>query len=188
MVPFLKGKEDITFKELYDITGRELDIWVFDIINYEFIKLSHNTTPNISVVDACVLTSSAFPIFKPTKMKINNKDRIILDGAFYNWFPIDQYDPEETIGFTLKQKQKIRYTIHNSIVSLISFLYNIYTYQNDRIIDLLLQKYKDKGYKYFMIDLKEIFNISSFDLLKITNDLKYKKYLYGYETEINIEI
>lgn len=99
----------VTFKELYEITGKHLVIVAVNIVNKYPCEYSHELTPDYPVVDA-VCASMSIPIaFKPTfsdakvNFSKNTKYRnelnfllrhngFILDGGALNNLPIHAFD------------------------------------------------------------------------------------------------
>lgn len=70
---------DVTFKELYDKTKKEITIIGSEMSNeLAPIEFNHIKCPNMKIVKACAISSAVFPFFRPVFM---NK-RIYLDGAF----------------------------------------------------------------------------------------------------------
>jgi predicted acylesterase/phospholipase RssA len=87
------GKEDITFKELYDEYKKELVVCTFNATQNETQYFSYTLSPSMSCIEALRL-SSAIP-FVFTKQYY--KDELYLDGAITNNFPIQQiYTPYTT--------------------------------------------------------------------------------------------
>ena len=85
---FLNSKDidvNISLKNLYEITKIELYFYGTKINNYSLQELSHKTTPDMSVITACKISSSIPPIFGP--VKYNNE--YYLDGGIFNNYPVN---------------------------------------------------------------------------------------------------
>lgn len=170
-----------TFAELYDATQNNLEIFVFEGTEYKFIKLSKDTTPSFKVLDACLI-SSLFPIhFKTKTIKLKDKELVFMDGGMYNWFPLDQYDKEKSIGVTLKLGLGANFS-GTFIEKALGYI----DVSVDRIQELLLEKYQNAKRKYIVIDLGELANVGAFDFDKFTEEYKDKLYEKGYlETSLS---
>ena len=97
--------KSITFKELYDITGKELGLLSFCLQTSSSVLLDYNSSPNLSIVKA-VRMSSAIPfIFKP----ISYDGRLYVDGFISDNTPADfvKY-PDHCLGFHVAPN--VRYT------------------------------------------------------------------------------
>src|SRR5579875_2410118 len=99
---------DITFAELYDITGNHLVITTTSLNTFETLYLSRSTYPYMKVRDA-IKVSCIFPIiFQPVTMKdpsIPQGKRLLLDGGLLDNLPINACDilkDGEIIGFNRK--------------------------------------------------------------------------------------
>jgi predicted acylesterase/phospholipase RssA len=79
-----KLSQDLTMKELYDLTGINFVVYSTSFKKFEFIKFSHIDTPDFKVLDA-VYTSSALPPFMcPFKFK----DDLYFDGGLFANYPV----------------------------------------------------------------------------------------------------
>jgi predicted acylesterase/phospholipase RssA len=74
-----------TMKQLYDITGKDLLICVSAILRRTRIIISHNTYPDLSVIDALDMSTRLPIIFSP----ILFENDLCVDGGIVSHFPID---------------------------------------------------------------------------------------------------
>ena len=92
------GRRDLTFRELYENRGRHLRVCAANLTRNESRYFSPDTTPDLGVVDA-VLMSMAVPIiFAPVRYDGD----LYVDGAFLDSFPMSGLDPACTIGVRLQ--------------------------------------------------------------------------------------
>ena len=91
---------DITMKEFYEKTGIEFYIYSVDINAFELECISHKTSPNMSLIDACYTSCSLPILFKP--LTFENKS--FVDGGIFLNYPILEClntmnaDPNEVLG------------------------------------------------------------------------------------------
>ena len=91
---------DLTFKELYDLTGRELIIVGTNVNKGIPIFYNIKDYPDTKIVDA-IRVSASFPgIYTPV---IENNNHHLIDGCILEPYPLDYFDnPDEVIGFLIK--------------------------------------------------------------------------------------
>lgn len=86
------GNADITFKELYDLTGRELCIVVTNL-NKMCAEYCHpKTTPDLPVRLAVRMTMSFPVLYQPVECEINGVKSLYSDGGILDQFPIHVFD------------------------------------------------------------------------------------------------
>lgn len=93
------GKCDYTFKELYELTGKQLILVGVNVNKQKPEYFCEKLTPNMSVIKA-IKISTSFPfIFDPVK----HNDMLYIDGGIMNNFPIEYfgYENPETLGINL---------------------------------------------------------------------------------------
>jgi len=90
---------DTTLAGLYAYSGIDLHVYTAKVNSFEYVDMSHETHPDVKVIDA-VYMSSAIPfIFKPVK----HEDLHYADGAIIRNYPFDNFRkahisaPEDTI-------------------------------------------------------------------------------------------
>lgn len=167
--------KNITFEDLYKYTGMELDVYSFEGTEYKFYKFNRNNTPNVKVVDACFISSLIPIIFESKRLKVNNKELVFMDGAVYNWSPLDQYDKEKSIGITILPL--LGSVSGASVIEKIAIIPDILF---DRLQELLLRKYYSEGRMFYLVNLKYMFDISSVDFEKINIETRNRLYDRGY--------
>jgi predicted acylesterase/phospholipase RssA len=147
--------KDYTFKQLYDDTNKELNLFATCVEDKTLWKFSHNSNENVPIWKA-ILSSSNIPfIFAP--VEINNNT--FIDGAVINVYPIN-YVPDneinETLGLYVEYNHILDINYLNNIPNLkyyleILFLYIVhkcnYSYKNTIKISLP-DKYKNYAYKF----------------------------------------
>jgi predicted acylesterase/phospholipase RssA len=89
LLPVLKSvglKRDITFKELYEHSGKKFNVYAFNINKWTSECFNHEETPDLEVLKG-VYMSASFPfLFSP--MYYNNS--YYIDGGLHIDCPIDQ--------------------------------------------------------------------------------------------------
>lgn len=86
--PLIKSSDferTITFKELYDTNGIDFSIYVTELNKLELIRMSYETTPNDSVIEAIYKSCAFPPLFKP----IIEDNCCYLDGGIFANYPLD---------------------------------------------------------------------------------------------------
>jgi len=111
--------EDITLKDLYNITKINCVFKTVNITKNDIIYLSHNTFPDLPVITAIKMTTCIPIIFKPIKYN----DDLYVDGGLSGNFPIE---------YNRKLKSKNYLGIHikllgnGQINNILDYLYHIY--------------------------------------------------------------
>ena len=103
-LPLFNGKDisvDTTMLELYEMTKKDVHIFVTEIHSLETIDISHKTHPDWRVIDAVYASSSVPVLFEP----LIKADKCYCDGGFLLNYPLqaclDQgVDPDEVLGIT----------------------------------------------------------------------------------------
>lgn len=154
---------DLTFKELYDLTGRELIIVGTNVNKGVPIFYNIKDYPDTKIVDA-IRVSASFPGIYTPVIKSNNHH--LIDGCILEPYPIDYFDnPDEVIGFLIKNnvpncKNMKEYKI-DSLKSYYMSIINI-------LLDAYLEKCFDGKHKHTIyIDKEDLEqNVMNFDLTK----------------------
>lgn len=156
---------DLTFKELYDLTGRELIIVGTNVNKGIPIFYNIKDYPDTKIVDA-IRVSASFPgVYTPV---IENNNHHLIDGCILEPYPIDYFDnPDEVIGFLIKNNvpncdSMKEYKI-DSLKSYYMGIINI-------LLDAYLEKCLDGKHKHTIyIDKEDLEqNVMNFDLTKET--------------------
>ena len=107
--------KNITFKELYDQTGKDLHTYSICVNTQELVRFDKENTPNCPIWKAVKMSMSIPLIFPP----ISYNNQLYIDGALKNGFPIDFYDKNKTISCQVTEKSKI------NINSFFDYMYNV---------------------------------------------------------------
>ena len=91
IITFKGFDEDITFKELYEKTSKEINLIGFSLKNNSTIILNYLNTPNMKIWEGAYITS-ALPILIPP---YEYNDDILIDGAMCDNFPMNKLKPDE---------------------------------------------------------------------------------------------
>nr|QFG74595.1 MAG: patatin-like phospholipase [Megaviridae environmental sample] len=113
---YLKLKvTDITFKQLYKITGKKLLIIGYNLTKNKEVVFSYRTTPNLSVLVGLKISCTIPFYFYPYKIK----NDIFLDGALINNFPIKYCNLSYTLGIY------IWYPINMDNFNMCTYIYTV---------------------------------------------------------------
>ncbi len=134
-----------TFKQLYDNYGKILIVPSYNITDNQKVYFSKETTPDIPITRACLLSSNIPFLFT----KAEYKGKCYIDGASFDYFPVDKLvsylenDPWITepkimaIKFEENEKQDINSLItytKNIIKCIINTTYTIPLYTDLGVI------------------------------------------------------
>jgi hypothetical protein len=89
---------NITFKELYVKTNKTIVITGTSLNTRDTFYFSHNTFPDMRVLEAVKISTSIPFFFTSTKLKISNIEHIMVDGAVLNNFPLYYFDLCDQLG------------------------------------------------------------------------------------------
>ena len=131
----IKFDENITFKELYEKTGKTLEVNTVCLCDNKPVYFSHVTHPNTQVLLA-IQMSVSIPYVFPF---VEYKDKLYTDGGICQ-LPIHMYDEKTHLIFqykstnaSLERKDKL-YEVKQIIQTIGRFKYN-----NDNIINIPIQ-------------------------------------------------
>jgi predicted patatin/cPLA2 family phospholipase len=99
IIKYKNFNENITFKELYDLTNKELNFITYSLKTSSAIALNYKTHPNMPIWEGLYM-SSALPVLMPPSVS-ETYDDIFIDGGMIENFPINRVRPEnihKTIG------------------------------------------------------------------------------------------
>jgi predicted acylesterase/phospholipase RssA len=181
--------KDYTFKQLYDDTKKELNIFSTCVEDNTLWQFSHNSNENVPIWKAMATSCNIPFIFTP--VHINNKT--FIDGALINSFPMNYVNNNEmnnTIGlFINSNNNKIDY--FDNIPNLKYYLETYFLYITPKCkchhlykntIEISLpEKYKNYTYKFdisnddknILIDIG--YNITKDKYQIIVNERKLKR-------------
>jgi len=100
---------DITMGELYKRTNIKFNIFVTNLDEFALEKISHESHPNIPVLDAIYMSACIPVLFEP----ITYKNKYYIDGAIFNGNPQDEVpecNKENTLSFNLRCTSYYEYT------------------------------------------------------------------------------
>jgi predicted acylesterase/phospholipase RssA len=120
------GGESVTFKELYRLTGIELDVVAVDLNRQRLVVFNHELTPQCPVAEA-VVASTAIPIafeWRPLRLPqppfgiivdggvmANFPTFIFKDPSFREWAGLEELPPEvPVLGFLLDEQDRAKVT------------------------------------------------------------------------------
>jgi len=170
------GKEDFTFEELYNKTEKFLEIGVSNLTTDEFVILNVENSPVLSVVEAVCASSCLLYVFKPYIINGN----IIVDGGYFNNFPLSFYPKSSSIGLRIKFFERTTALVPNSL-NVFSATKTLIESYSDRTEKQNLEYLKANGYTFLEIDLDdEIYSIGPINFSKYDNRIKNKLIEYGY--------
>ena len=91
------GNEDLTFKELFDLTNKKLVIYSTNLNKMESDYFDYVKTPDYKIIDALISSISIPILFCPKKMN----ETYYIDGSLTNHYPMEYFNEqiEHTIGF-----------------------------------------------------------------------------------------
>tara|TARA_B100000900_G_scaffold416079_1_gene448937 strand:+ start:4760 stop:5635 length:876 start_codon:yes stop_codon:yes gene_type:complete len=165
---------DITFIEFakkyglnFTITGTNLTTRNTDYFNVD-------NFPNMSMIDALVITSCIPLIYKP----IEYNDNLYIDGGIYNNFAYNYYkNKNDSLGIN------VTYNYSRKNDTFINYFNNILLSLMDKIIELGLDNSENVCFINFDEKRKDGVNISTDDFsVNINNDIIIDNINYGYNT------
>ena len=134
------NNENITFKEMYELTQKRLIVTATCVNTMEIEYFDHINTPDMPVITAILMSISIPFIFNPV---IVDK-KFYVDGAFIRHYPIDFFDneKEKTLGVLVtnslnkfKEITNIKdYTMNILQCSFVNLLKNCYTNYKENTI------------------------------------------------------
>ena len=101
-------KDDITFKELYDLTGKNLNVAGTCLNTMSVEYFNKDTYPEMSVLTAIKLSCSIPFFFKPVVFN----DKYYVDGSLTDNYPVNFYE-QKTLGFVLTSNSIYNCKIEN---------------------------------------------------------------------------
>ena len=93
-----KEVEDMTLKELFDISKIKLTVKVFNATQKQLEYISYETDPELSIITLAEMTTAIPFFFKPVKYK----EFLYVDGGLRGHFPIEECKSENYLGFFIK--------------------------------------------------------------------------------------
>jgi NTE family protein len=153
------NKNDITFKELFENTGKELFIIATNYTNCKEELFNHINTPDLNITDAIRMSISLPIFFTP----VNYKEELLIDGGFTNNLGLNYCDPDTTLTLCCyKEKNKKPHNIMDYIYGLKSVISRI-----------IIEKHMNSQYKKNLININSIhftFSPNKKDIEKLISD------------------
>lgn len=143
--------EDINFIDLAKMTGKNLVISGSNLTDEKEEFFCVDLTPEMSVITAMRITCSIPIIFNP----VHYNDKIYLDGAFYNNFPINYFKDthlKDILGINISfSEYRKTDNILNYLLYMVFSLVNKVSKMNSNI-----QNYENESDNVIMINLDRI--------------------------------
>jgi len=129
--------ENITFKELYELTNKKLIITATCVNSMDIEYFDYETTPDIPIKKVLLMSISIPLIFKP--VKLDNK--FYVDGGLISHYPIDYFknNKEETLGILVTSSLNKFIEINN----IKDYIYNIMSCSFINLIKNCYNNYKE---------------------------------------------
>ena len=145
--------ENLTFKELYNLTNKKLIIIGTNYTNNTEECFSFENTPDMSIITAVRISMSIPIVFSP----ILYNSCYYIDGGIKNNFPFNYCNQDSTLGICIN-KNHINNTINNIFnifkISLSMILNNTVKYNNINVIYIdYINDYHNNNITYSEIDL-----------------------------------
>jgi NTE family protein len=104
-------KDNITFKELYELTKKKITITATCVNSMETTYFNYEKTPDFYVEDALLMSISIPFLFTPVK----HDNKLYIDGGLTNNYPIDFFedDLKNTLGILITTSINKCYDINN---------------------------------------------------------------------------
>jgi len=129
--------ENITFKELYELTNKKLIITATCVNSMDIEYFDYEKTPDIPIKKVLLMSISIPLIFKP--VKLDNK--FYVDGGLISHYPIDYFknNKEETLGILVTSSLNKFIEINN----IKDYIYNIMSCSFINLIKNCYNNYKE---------------------------------------------
>jgi NTE family protein len=129
--------ENITFKELFELTNKRLIITATCVNNMDIDYFDYQNTPDIPVIKVLLMSISIPIIFKP--IKLDNK--YYVDGGLISHYPIDFFKDEKdkTLGILVTSSLN-KFMEINSIQD---YIYNLMSCPLTNLLKNCYNNYKD---------------------------------------------
>lgn len=92
------NKNDLTLKELYDLTNITLTVKVYNVDMSKTEYINHINYPNIKCTTLSMMTTAIPYFFQPVKYN----DNLYVDGGLRGHFPIEVCDSDNYLGLNVK--------------------------------------------------------------------------------------
>mgnify|MGYP000554313262 CR=1 FL=1 len=150
--------DNITFKELYDKTGKSLNVYTTNLTKQKCCIFNHINTPDFDVIKAIEMSCCIPIIFQ----QIEHEGDIYVDGALCAYIPtpiMTQEERNKTIGILLvNDKQNINYDYNDPLWLLYSLYISMSLYMRTSL------KYIKRTKPYDMIIINSKMNLTMNDI------------------------
>ena len=157
--------DNITFKELYNRTGKTLHIYTTNLTKQKCCIFNHNNTPDFDVIKAIEMSCCIPIIFQ----QIEHEGDIYVDGALCAYIPTPHMTEKErnkTLGILIvNDKQNINYDYNDPLWLLYSLYISMSLYMRSSL------KYIKRTKPYDIIIINSKMNLTMDD---INNDIMIK--------------
>ena len=187
-------KKNITFKELYELTNKELIINISCLNEWKSYYINHINYPDYIVVDTIVASCSIPIYFSP--IKIN--DKYFVDGGLYNNRPTEYFSSD--LNNTLIITHSLNIEFNTNINNLENYLFNLFVSKLDFNENKTLQQInnfknviiynRDKNISPITLnlsnqDIEKLFNIGIKNGINFIKKNYYFKYFEKKKIHIN---
>lgn len=165
--------ENITFKELYQKTGKRLDICATRLNDYSRIIFNHVLTPEKEVRTACRYSVN-IPFMWAKCVDTDDNNNVYIDGCFSSNIPIEHLPVDNTIGINCSNT----YVKRKDIVGISDYLTAVVMCSRNTTNKLEIEKYKSNGYSIIQVQIE---NINTLDFT-INEHTKIRMINAGYDS------
>ena len=171
--------QDITFKNLYDKTNKNLIVCGTNLTNERIDYFNYKTTPDMRVVDS-IMISCCFPVIY-TPIQYNKC--LYVDGGVLASYPIEYFEDssgniDNVIGFVIDYIDNN--VINNKINSIDNYFYTIFKIIYNKNENEKINKYKKNT--VIINKNKLVKNIMNY---KLSDENKLDLFYIGHESYIN---
>jgi predicted acylesterase/phospholipase RssA len=178
IIKFKNYDENITFKQLFNSTSKELNLITYSIKENKSVVLNHINTPDLMIWEGLYMTS-ALPILIPPYEYKNN---IYIDGGMSENFAINRiksFNRSKTIGIYTNSYNTDIDKLKNNIANKNILNYIEYTFELIKILFCHTKKYSNKN--FFNLNYEQLFSNSTTINFTMDNNSKLKLIDSGYK-------
>tara|TARA_B100001093_G_scaffold508695_1_gene571380 strand:+ start:1465 stop:2319 length:855 start_codon:yes stop_codon:yes gene_type:complete len=157
-----QGVDDLSLKELYNLTKIKLTVKVFNVSRKQLEYISHETDPDLSIITLGQMTTSIPFFFKPV---IYNNHKYV-DGGLRGHYPIEQCKSDNYLGIfimggTFPDKSELI-----QLFPILEFLYSLTIHQDQTYYDIKMNQ-KNNKIIYLKVNYGLNFDMKKEDKIKI---------------------
>jgi hypothetical protein len=130
-----KEVDDMTLKELFDISKIKLTVKVFNATKKQLEYISYETDPELSILKLAEMTTAIPFFFKPVKYN----EFLYVDGGLRGHFPIEECKSKNYLGFFIKGGCAPNHII-TDLFPVLEFTYSLMINQDQVIFDIQTKK------------------------------------------------